>query len=272
MKYSGFSRGDRVGKDVIIDSSLSKYRKMAQGQVGKTAIRKEWTEFFGDEGVDQLIRDLADGKITEDIKLLTFNDLSDVQPITPSEMPEAWLRMNKGRIMYTMKSFYLTQLDMIRRGIVGEFKRGNKKEALRNASVFAFIIGGSNMSLQAAREGLREWSTEPFEPNSLMDKFTDNFMSLIFLNKYNRERYLARGDYQGYLGNQVLPPVIGKIGDFTSVATALFEDEGDVEKEVSELAASVPVVGPTMYNYLLGGMEKRREQRQEDKYKEAYGL
>lgn len=272
MKYSGFSRGDRVGKDVIIDSSLSKYRKMSQGQVGKTAIRKEWTEFFGDEGVDQLIRDLADGKITEDIKLLTFNDLSDVQPITPSEMPEAWLRMNNGRIMYTMKSFYLTQLDMIRRGIVGEFKRGNKKEALRNASVFAFIIGGSNMSLQAAREGLREWSTEPFEPDSLMDKFTDNFMSLVFLNKYNRDRYIAREDYQGYLANQILPPAIGKIGDFTSVATALFEDEGDVEKEVSELAASVPVVGPTMYNYLLGGMEKRREQRQEDKYKEAYGL
>ncbi len=272
MKYSTFSAGDRVGKDVIIDSSLAKYRKMAQGQAGQAAIRKEWTEFFGDEGVDQLIRDLANGKITEDIKLLAFNDLADVQPITPSEMPEAWLRQNNWRILYTMKSFYLTQLDMIRRGIIQEFKRGNKKEALRNAGVFAFIIGGSNMSLQAAREGLREWSTEPFEPGSLMDKFTDNFMSLVFLNKYNRDRYIARGDAQGYLANQILPPAVGKISDLAAVAEALYEDEGDVEKAVSKLSASVPVVGPTMYNYLLGGMEKRREQREEDKYKEAYGL
>lgn len=272
MKYSTFTAGDRVGKDVIIDSSLVKYRKMAQGQAGQNAIRKEWTEFFGDEGVDQLIRDLADGKITEDIKLLVFNDLSDVQPITPSEMPEQWLRMNNGRIAYTMKSFYLTQLDMIRRGIVAEFKRGNKAEALRNAAVFSFIIGGSNMSLQAAREGLREWSTEPFEPESLMNTFLENFMGLVFLNKYNREKYLQRGDFEGYIANQFLPPIAGKASDAADVLMAMVEEDGDVAKEASELSASIPIVGDTMYNYLLGGMEKRRERREEEKYKKAYGL
>lgn len=272
MKYATFTRADRVGKDVIIDSSLNKHRKMAQGRAGQTALRKEWTEFFGEEGVEQLIRDLADGKITEDIKLLTFNDLADVQPITPSEMPEAWLRTKNWRILYTMKSFYLTQLDMIRRGIIAEFKRGNKAEALRNAAVFSFIIGGSNMSFQAAREGLREWSTEPFEPGSLTDTYLENFMGLVFMNKYNREKYVKRGDVEGYLSSQLLPPITGKVSDAIDVIQAMVDEDGDVEKEASELAASVPVVGPTMYNYLLGGMEKRRERREEDKYKKAYGL
>lgn len=275
MKYSLFARGDRVGKDVIIDSSLAKHRKMAQGQAGQTAIRKEWTEFFGDEGVDQLIRDLADGKITEDIKLLTFNDLSDVQPITPSEMPEAWLRMKSGRIVYTMKSFYLTQLDMIRRGIIAEYKRGNKKEALRNAAVFSFIIGGSNMSLQAARDGLREWDTKPFEPGSLKDTYIENFMGLVFLNKYNRERYLKRGDYVGFFGNIVAPPAFGKISDAAQVVGAMIDEDGDVGdvgKKAAKLTAAVPVIGDPIYNYLLGGMEKRRERRIEEEYKKAYGL
>tara|TARA_R110000796_G_scaffold8224_1_gene27266 strand:- start:34 stop:3129 length:3096 start_codon:yes stop_codon:yes gene_type:complete len=257
FKYSGFSRADRFGKDVIIDSSLLKYQKMAQSDNGKAAIREKWGEFFGAD-TQKLIDDLSSKTITDDIKFLVYNDLADVQPISLSEMPEKYLRMKNGRLVYQMKSFFLTQLDMIRRGIVDEFKEGSKKKALRNAGMFGIIIG-SNAGIQVTKDVLLEASDKPLTLDNYWDKAVDSAMSLVFASKYNQEKYLSRGDFVGYASNMVAPPALGLATDLFKVVNAETEDRPE---EAAKLMKRVPVAGSLVYNYTAGGMEYRQEKRE----------
>ena len=58
------------------------------------------------------MKEFADGKITDNTKLVLFNKLLDFQPVAKSEMPQVYLENPNGRIFYMLKSFTLKQFDI----------------------------------------------------------------------------------------------------------------------------------------------------------------
>jgi len=269
LKYSGFKGIDRLGKDTFISAAYKNNTQLARTSPEK--ISEKWGQVFGDETAN-LIEDLKAGRMSDNVKLLLFNQLSDVQPISLSEMPLRYLKSPNGRILYALKSFAIKQLDIMRRDFVGQLNRGNYKEGFTNMGNYAMSIGLSGGAVGTARDILQ---TKELRPEQFDDKVFETWMSLLFLNKYTRDRYLAEGEVgQAVLG--VVTPAIFNIADQGGKALQdiLFEAEND-PKKFNDVLKNMPVIGKLGYYWLLGGAERKleqeRKQEERDRNRKLYG-
>tara|TARA_R100001594_G_scaffold95013_1_gene129287 strand:+ start:124 stop:3048 length:2925 start_codon:yes stop_codon:yes gene_type:complete len=262
LKATGFRTIDKLGKDVLIDSSLKKWQQLASKN--PDVIRKKWGKHFEGE-TESVIGDLQKGNITDNVKLMVWNDLADAQPITLSEMPEAYLNNPNGRLLYALKTFALKQLDLTRRQIYREYKKGNKKEALKNAARYAAVVGGGNASVQTFRDHVMaaEVPEIPDSPEEAavgaMDAVAESLLAQFFMGNYQRDRYLSQGDIGGYASSMLTPPAVNIT--VKQIRNMLDEDEDD---NIDEIVRNMPIVGKAYYNFVLGGMEKRKDKLEEE--------
>jgi hypothetical protein len=264
LTYSGFRRIDRLGKDTFIKASWNKNTKLAR--TNPDAIAKKYGDVFENETAD-LIADLQAGRVTDNTKLLMWNDLADVQPIALSEMPRAYLEMANGRILYSLKSFGLKQLGLIRQNIIQRGQRGDITGAFEEALKYSLAIGMSGGTVENARNFLRSG----FDPDALADVDDAMFESLakiFFVSKYTREKFLESGQFGSYAMNLVqpaFPSIIDKAGK--AVDNILFEQENDLEA-FNTAMRNIPVAGTGYYYWLGGGAEKVIERVQEEERKD----
>jgi len=251
MKTSGFKAVDRLGKETVINAALRKNFAIAKTAKGKEQLAKKWKGAYGDD-FDSLVADLQAGRVSENVKLLAFHELSDVQPISLSELPQAYLDNPNWRILYMLKSFTLKQYDLVRRNIVQEFKTGNKMTAIKNAGLLAGYMTVANTGTGVIKDVMlgREVKPEDLPENSMWA-----LLGVFGANKYTAERYLARGDIKGAAYNLVTP------------ATPLIDDAIDIgmnaikgeDLELLANSGSLPVIGPMAYNWFGGGAEAYNE-------------
>lgn len=256
MRGSGFKKLDRLGKETFINSAYKNAQQMVKKDLSK--FKKKIGSTYGDE-TQALIKDLEEGNMTDTVKYFLFNELSDVQPVTLSEFPQAYLENPNHRILYMLKSFTLKQIDVVRRNVVQEYAKGNKKEAVKNAALLAAYLSTANTGTQYAKDLVlgREVKAE-----DIPDRAMWNLLSVYGINRYTTDRYLSNGDWKGAVINTIAPatPIIDSA---FSLGEELLEDDPNVEK----LIKPVPVVGNLVYNWFLGGAEEYNE-RQEAKRNE----
>jgi len=134
---TGFRAIDRLGKETAMNAAFLKNTKLinrtSRGKktnlTGEQEFRKKWGKAYGKD-IDQVVADIKTGKVTEMSKFHAFNELSDMQPISMMEMPQLYLDIPNGRILYSLKTFTLKQWDVARRNVVQEYQKGNKKAAI----------------------------------------------------------------------------------------------------------------------------------------------
>jgi len=274
MKWSAFASIDRLGKRVFIEAAISKASKLAKTDPSK--LQRKYGKVFGDE-MDSLIGDLQRGDMTENVKLYLWNELSDVQPISLSEMPRGYLENPNGRIFYALKSFGLKQLDLIRKDIVDLARAGHKKEALENATRYALVMGTLGATVEETRQFIRggfdteAMSTDVSSVPSAIETFPDaafeSLMKIAFLGKYQRERYLENGQIGEYIAGTIMPASLGLADVLGAAALSPFADEWKPEK-LEKAVKGLPVLGHVYYYMLGGGAEKVVEKEQGRKRKE----
>jgi len=262
MTWSGFKFIDRLGKDTFISAAYKNNTQLARSNPQKIA--QKWGNVFGDE-TQALIEDLKAGRMSDNVKLLLFNQLSDIQPITLSEMPRAYLNSPNGRIFYALKSFALKQLDIMRRDFADQVAKGNYKEGFTNLASYAASIGLAGGAVGTARDAIqtKELRLEQFD-----DKVFETWMSLIFMNKYMRDRYLSEGEVGKALSN-IVTPAIFSITDEAGKAMmdSIFQEEQQDSESFDKAIGKLPVIGKISYYWLLGGAEKKieRERKEEER-------
>jgi hypothetical protein len=261
LTYSGFRRIDRLGKDTFIKASWIKNTKLAKAN--PDAIAKKHGAVFEDE-TGNLIADLQAGRLTDNTKLLMWNELADVQPISLSEMPRAYLEMSNGRIIYSLKSFGLKQLGLIRQNIIQRGQRGDITGAFEEALKYSLAIGMAGGTVENARQFLRSG----FDTDALSDVDDAMFESLakiFFVSKYTREKFLQKGEFGSYAMNLVqpaFPSIVDKAGK--AVDNILFEQDNDYDA-FNTAMRNIPVAGTGYYYWIGGGAEKVVERVQEEK-------
>lgn len=252
--WSGFRFTDRLGKNSLMNAAMSKNEKLAKTDAGKEALRKRWSKYFGDE-TKSLINDLDKGNVTENTKLLAFHELSNVQPISLSEMPQYYLEHPDGRIFYMMKSFTLKQLDLVRRHIYQEAKRGNVFQATKNLALLGGYLAAANTGTQV----IKDWMLgRDIDPDKLPEQAMWNVFSVVGVNKYIADRYLSQGDIMGAVTNTLIPPV--PVGE--TIRKGYKETERLLEGEeynYAKLSRELPVVGSLIYSHFGGGKENYNE-------------
>tara|TARA_R100001510_G_scaffold3208_1_gene2530 strand:- start:105 stop:3110 length:3006 start_codon:yes stop_codon:yes gene_type:complete len=277
----GFRRFDRLGKETTINAAFMKWKNKLKTAKGEQEFRKEFEEFYAfDPGlIDDIIADFKLGKFTENTKFHSFNELSDLQPVTMMEMPKIYIDNPNGRLAYTLKSFTIKQLDVQRRKGLGKLAKG-----LKNKDKTQIIDGTEKMVALAAFLSLANLGTRTikdflkgreFEPELLTDHALEELLAVYGFNKYASDRLeqdksvtnlaatyflppfnLIEGGYRGYielkkLSNEQLGTEFGDI-NFQA-------QESNFDKAYKE----IPVVGPIYYQLFGGGAEKYNERQQQ---------
>lgn len=260
LKYTGFKSIDRLGKEVLINSSLKKAKQMVRSKTGEAAFRNKYGKVFGDE-YDSLVADLKADKMTDNVKYYMFNELSDAQPITLSEMPRWYLENPNGRVVYALKTFTLKQLDIMKRRIYDEWRAGNKKTAVRNAAAYVTIMSATNTGADQLKKVIqgREVNVE-----DIPDEMVFNILKMFGGSEYVYNNYISKGK----LGEAVIETVAPPLDLLFTVAEdgIRLASEEDTEFEKLKSPRQIPVIGWIIHNWFQGGLEKYNERQEKKRY------
>jgi len=200
------------------------------------------TPVFG-EDTAEVVADLKSGDITENVKLLAFNELADMQPILLSEMPEQYLKGGNGRIFYMLKTFTLKQFDIYRNEIFQKIANpSTRSEGLRNLIKLLFFFVLMNATADELKDLLLNRKT------SLKDRTVDNILRAVGFSKYLT--WKAREEGVGSaMARQILPP-------FKFIDSVSKDISSGIEKG-SETIQSVPIGGKLYYWWFGKGSTKK---------------
>ena len=250
-----FKAIDRLSKETLINASLKRARRMVKSPKGEAKLRREVEKVMGKE-TDAFIADMKAGEVSRNVKLWAFNELSEVQPISLSEMPEMYLNSKNGRLAYMLKSFTLKQIDLVRNKVVGQWKAGNKVEASKNAALLAGYLTTANVGTSTVKDILlgREVRSEDIPDRALW-----SLLGVYGMNEYVYDRYLKQGKIvEG--GMAYITPAAPYVEALTTLATEPFEDDPSYARALN----GIPVVGRILYNWFGGGAEKFNERLDKD--------
>lgn len=243
----GLSALDRLDKAVFINSTLSRYQGLAKSNPEK--LRATLEPVFENE-TQATIDALVAGENTENVKLLLFNELTAMQPITLSEMPEIYLTRPNGRIFYMLKTFTLKQYDIYRKQVYQEIATGNTAQGLKNLARLAFFMTLMKTGADALKDLLLGRETE------MEDQVVSNIAALFGLGKY--QIFSIQKDGLGTAGFKTIAPPFKLIDaiskDMTKKETPDIDDLKTIE--------SIPIVGKFWYWWFGGGDKKAKPKYQ----------
>ncbi|CAB4216994.1 RNA polymerase sigma-70 like domain, partial [uncultured Caudovirales phage] len=240
FKYTGFSALDQFAKGLNLQAGLIKNQKLAQTAKGQAVLAERWGQAFGTE-FPQLLSDLAAKRMSEPVKSLLFSELSNAQPITKLEVPQAYLDHPNGRILYQMKTYMLKQIDVVRRDAYQEIAKGNYVKGARNLVGLATALSLANIPGDVIKDVL---SGRPIRLDKI--DYVENLLQNFGINHYtmgkiNRET-LAKGIKEFAVGT-VTPPSLSMLSDLD---------------KPEKLIKYIPGVGRPLYDREFGGNEARK--------------
>lgn len=259
LSASGFRRVDRFGKDVFLNTAFKQGGKLAKTAKGQAKLAKKYKEAFGEGEFNMLLNELKAGTPSERVKLYLWSELSDVQPISLSEMPQTYLNNPNGRILYSLKSFAIKQLDLIRRTIVDEYTSGSKLQAGKNLARYSALVAIMGGTVDETKDLILG---RGFDIDDVAtDGAVTNLLNVVGLNKYAIEKLQREGAVPVVI-DQLTPP-IPFISNLVKDYNAIGSDSGVASNALKE----VPIIGRLTYQWLGGGIEKdlKREAQQRKK-------
>ena len=261
MKYSGFRAMDRFGKNSLLQGAWNKATRLVKSDKGIKKFKEEWGETFGDE-FDSLVRDLQEGKVSENAKLLLWNELSGSQPISLSDMPQGYLAASGGRLLYQLRSFTLKQIQLLTDDVWDEANKGNFAKAGKNLAAYTAVVGGGNAAVQELRNAARG---RDFDIERLPEHWQNYMLSTALTSKYAVDQ-VAEGNVEGFIANSITPAA-GALGaalnDVVDISGAVLKGEQIDPKEFRR----APLLGDLYYNLFGGGAEEFLQKERRERFR-----
>ena len=155
------------------------------------AFDEKWGPVMGEQ-LGELRAAIDKGDLSnEHVKLMLWHELADIQPISLTEMPQKYLQLENGRLFYSLKSFALKQMDIMRREVYNEWQRGNQYEASKNLMSYAAITGGATAMTNEMRNAIFTLGADPIElePDDIPEEIVWHMLSMTGLvNKFNVDK------------------------------------------------------------------------------------
>jgi hypothetical protein len=268
FKYTGLKAIDRLGKETLANSSLRQYQQMAKNDSFTQDKQDKLDSLFGAEQ-DRVIEDLKNGERTKDVDLLIFSTLLDWHPTTLSNMPQAYLEHPNGRVLYTLKTFTVKQLDNFRRIAVDDMIEGvaTKDVALASRGFGKLMkLAGIMLASNVPIDLLKDWLTG--KDIEFSDTVLDNLFKLFGFSRYNAWRATRRGQkVSESLLREFLPPFpwLDYVAEDIKTITEQLNKGDDVDLMNLESWNMLPFYGRGVYWRYGKGEEKEEKRRKEGK-------
>lgn len=259
-----FNWSDRVGKETFMNAvelwAEKNARKMASG--GKEDMnfhiaQRKNQEMFGDHEWQKMLKEMRDGNwLSPELKKFMFNELSDVQAISRSELPLGLLKSSPlGRIPWRLMSFALRQIGLARSRVYDAARQGHKAEAaLWAARYTTFMIMGGSM-VQYARD------TASGKEDSITDYVFGSLLQMAGISKVAVGQ-TTRGEFGDVVADRLAPGLWGPVRDVQRDLAGLRDiatGRKDISEVDSEAVKRVPLVGQLYYDWVGGGKRKEAE-------------
>jgi len=251
LRYSGFQALDLFAKQANINAALADMRRLAKTPKGQVALAERYGYAFEGE-MPQLIADLQANALTPRTQRLAFETLSDIQPISRAELPQAYLEHPNGRLLYQLKTYMLKQADIVRRTAYDNIASGEPKKmmlGIKNLGALATLYAFSNVPGDAIKDWLSGREVDVLSTPALVE----NVFKTFGLNRYASDR-LGQGKVVDTAVGAVMPPL-----------KVLEDILAGREKAVSY----TPLIGRPLYDRAFDGNVKREiaEKKLENKGK-----
>lgn len=254
FKKNGIELIDGFGKNALLNGVLIKMQKMSDADL------RAYLEPIMEDETEQTLQDVRNGELSDNVRFFLFNELSDMQPVSLSELPELYNTGGNMRIFYMLKSFMLKRIDTIRNECYDKIKTGNKseqQEGLRNLYrlVLLMMIGGASKDLLIDLMYQRVID--------LNDMLVNNLLGIIGISKYNI--YQVREEGLGHsLAIFAMPPLFQVAEDLSGDVNKYLD--GKRELKDFEVFKGLPIVGRFYYWLIGGGKTKTEKKRGKSNY------
>ena len=251
LKAVGFSSLDLMAKTTTVNAALIKSQRQLRTPEGQAKFTKRWGDGYTPQELQQLITDLQGKKITPLVKDYLFSEMSQTQPVSRAELPQAYLEHPDGRILYKMKSFTIKQLGLVHEEGIRKIARGEVKEGAAFLLRYATTLTVAGVPIAAVKAWLED---KPFDlPAAAMD----NMLKTFGWSQYALEKMKEGKPVQG-AWTLVAPP------------WKMFDEIASKDPKAWKY---MPGVGFMLESRLMGGREraeklqKGRENKESDLYK-----
>lgn len=256
LKFIGLDLIDGFGKNVAVNASIVSARKKAKSDNVK--FNEKLNFLFGEELAKQVKQDLIDGKITDEIIFIAFNDLADIQPITTDQMTRGY--QSGFKPLYVLKTYSIKALDILRNECFSKIAEGTKKlqeDKVAGMKLLSEGIGNIiKLQLFMWLFGIPQDLLKDFIGNrefDIPDHVIDNIIIFGIFNRYLVKK-TTDNPANVYLENVKLP-AIQAIGDLWTGIKQVQKGKKDI-KDIY-VWSRVPVVGKLYYNWFGGKKDKR---------------
>ena len=245
----GFTWMDRFGKETTVNSVLDKLVAQAKAGTIDATFNQKLQDMFGEQA-GQVIEDLKSDVLSENVRLMAFNELADVQPIALSEMPPTYLTSGNGRVFYMLKTYTIKLIDVYRNEVFLQLD-DRPIEALGNL----FRLTTALMMMGMGADTLKDLIL--WRPIKLNDLVVDNIMKLMGFSKYTIYKARYEGPTKAAM-EAVLPPSVSLVdASFKDVAQHIKAAQSNKKRpEHLEVVQYIPLVGKLYYWWFGKGREK----------------
>lgn len=252
LKWSGFTRLDIFGKEAHLNAAIRHFMRASHTAAG----RAELTRLYGKQFADvwpKVIRDLQNGIVSTDVKLLALYRLASLQPVGPFSMTPVWLQHPNARLFYMLKTFALRSTTFA----LNEVRRKGSlspRQAATFATGFVSMWALAGLPAEAIKAMLRG---EDITPETVADSAFDNMMNLWGGSSFIVHNFVLTGRIDKAFTEVLAPPpltIIAAIG--TDIVQAA--KQGDLERATvyGRTASYVPIAGRIYYHLWGGGAER----------------
>jgi len=259
FKYSGFRMVDSLGKTAIMNGAIKKFARMTANPKKLQKLAAKWKDVLGEAEYKLLVKDLQELNkgfkrhlLTDRVKAVAFSELSDIQPTTLLEMPEMYLRMKNGKVVYMLRTFALKHLDFMRQEFLDELATTNPfKHPIKDAKLLA---KGAYFASIFTMGGMTTDATKKFLTNKDMDVeeiWWDNILKNAPLvgDKYLLEKMRSTPDpVSRAMASLIAPATFYDKAARNAINVASHLSEGDFDTAMEDAMATsnlryIPFIG-----------------------------
>lgn len=250
FKAVGFRFVDSLGKNAFLQAGFRKLTKQVKTQKGIEQIANKYRGALDDAELAKVIDDLQNGRVTNEVKQVMFNELSEAQPISKIELPKKYLDAPNGRILYSLLSFTLKQIDLARNTALRQMVRGEslatKVKGAKDLVRLGVLVTGANMTVNEMKDFLK--GRPAFDTELTMEN-----VALNLIKNFGLSDWTLRNIEQGKLADAIVPAV-SVFGAGAQDVTDLVQGDGK-----AKMVRHIPVIGDLWYQWFGGGIEAAAE-------------
>ena len=276
FKLTFFSTFDTFWKSTFIQSTWKKRQKRAKmWEKWDKQLRKDIMKWTDDEYMtDKIINDLKKWVFSQDVALLMYMKLSNIQPLTKAQMPKAYLNNPNWRLFYQFKTFGIKQLDYVLQETkeqTKDFKNLSTTDKMLKIAQIAnmvFImtllwVGADELKdLTMRRKSnsliLRRLFGEEVWAEQIWEKMEDNVLKLFWLSRYTVMQ-MKNDPVDAITSLFTTLPATNIINyPFKDIYKA-FKDDGSINWRNPASYQLIPIIWKYRYWIYWGGQDKQQE-------------